>query len=89
MLIAVLGILWSGAAMFVLAWRDPKRLRNLEWNLHSRPVPLPPAMRRGLGVFSLLPGLALAISGLWIPFLIWLGGSCTCGWLLTQALGRS
>jgi hypothetical protein len=36
----------------------------------------------------LAPGLALAVMSAWIPFLVWLGATCTFGWIAAQVLAR-
>lgn len=71
------------ALLALLAWRDPKRLRS-GGGAEVRPLPRGP--RRLLGWLVPLPGLALALLGLWPALLIWLGLSGSLGWALTQAL---
>jgi len=78
-----LALALSAALLALLAWRDPKRLRNA---LPPGPAPLSPGLRRRLGWASLLPGLALAFAGQWPALLIWLGACCSLGWALTQWL---
>lgn len=79
----LLALALSTALLGLLAWRDPKRLRN---RLRPGPEPLPPGLRRALGWASLLPGLVLAFVGQWPALLIWLGACCSLGWALTQVL---
>lgn len=78
-----LALALSAALLALLAWRDPKRLRN---RLPPGPEPLPPGLRRRLGWASLLPGLVLAFAGQWPALLIWLAACCSLGWALTQWL---
>lgn len=79
----LLALALSTSLLALLAWRDPKRLRN---SLLPGPEPLAPGLRRGLGWASLLPGLALAFTAQWPALLIWLGACCSLGWALTQWL---
>lgn len=79
-------LLPTAALLALLAWRDPKRLRSGG----AGPVrPLPRGPRRLLGWLAPLPGLLLALMGLWPALLIWLGLSGSLGWALTQALAPS
>lgn len=76
-------LLPTAALLALLAWRDPKRLRS---GAANQVRPLPPGPRRLLGWLAPLPGLLLALLGLWPALLIWLGLSGSLGWALTQAL---
>ncbi|ROH92076.1 hypothetical protein ED208_06825 [Stagnimonas aquatica] len=83
-LVATLAALLPTAALLaLLAWRDPKRLRS---GTATGVRPLPRGRRRLLGWLAPLPGLLLALLGLWPALLIWLGLSGSLGWALTQAL---
>lgn len=87
MFLSVPAILLSAILIAVLAWRDPKRLRNLA-RAHARfnPSPLSAGVRRLLGVLVPVPGVALMLLGAWWAFLVWLGALCIVGWVASRAL---
>lgn len=82
-LFAVAALLPSLAALLWLAWGDPKRRRS-----QRRRGGHSPAQRRLLAAVILLPGLALAFSGEWPAFLIWLGFAATAGWGAAMTLAQ-
>lgn len=86
LLIALPAAVLSLALLGLLAWRDPKRLRVLA-RLHGRSRPAwPLAIRRTLGLGSLLPGLGLMLSGHWAAWLIWMSSVAAGGWTLSLRL---
>ncbi|MEJ1961091.1 MAG: hypothetical protein WDO56_05885 [Gammaproteobacteria bacterium] len=90
MLASVLSILASGAIVFVLARRDPKRLRSVAHEADfaiAAPAALTARSRRALGWSVTIPGVALAVLGDWWAFLIWFGVTCALGWIAAQAIG--
>ncbi len=66
---------------------DPKRRRTAD----LPGAPHRTATRRILAMASLLPGVALALTGDAAAFLMWLGAVALAGWALVQCLhaGRS
>ena len=84
-----LSILVSGAMIAILGARDPKRLRNLEYDTDGLTAmrPLPSVARRACAWFVLVPGLILTVQGHWWAFFIWLGATCALGWVTSQVLG--
>lgn len=83
MLFAVAALLPSLAALIWLAWGDPKRRRSQRrGGGHSA------TQRKLLAAVILLPGTALALSGEWPAFLIWLGFAASAGWGAAQGLAR-
>ncbi|WP_348674711.1 hypothetical protein [uncultured Abyssibacter sp.] len=78
---ALLALLVSVPALTALAWRDGKRLRAAR----NRARPWTTAIRRGLTMIVLLPGLLLMLSGLWPAWLLWLTLIAAAGWLITRA----
>lgn len=84
---ALCSVLASLAALAPLALRDPKRLRAAARIGAASPrPPLLDGQRRTLGWVSAIPGVILALCGLWPAFLIWLGAASALGWALAQAL---
>jgi hypothetical protein len=86
----VLSVLFSGGLLLLLGARDPKRLRSAR---HERgdtaagAAPLASGARKLSGWLVLLPGVVLAVMGLWWPFLIWFGATTAIGWAVAQTLG--
>ena len=68
--------------LFGLARLDPKRERA---NRTKRPVRV---WRTVLLVLCLLPGLWLAVVGNAAVFVLWAGGACVLGWVVTQGINR-
>lgn len=87
LLIALPTAVASLGLLGLLAWRDPKRLRLLA-RLHGRPrrPAWSLATRRALGLASLLPGLALMLTGHWAASLIWMSAVGAGGWALSLQL---
>lgn len=86
LLIALPAAVTSLGLLGLLAWRDPKRLRLLA-RLHGRRRSAwPQATRRALGLASLLPGLALMLTGHWAASLIWMSAVAAGGWTLSLQL---
>jgi len=86
MLLTVISLTITAAALWALCLGDPKRRRTarLGGAAHSSTA------RRMLVVVGLLPGAALLLAAHGAGFLIWLGGSAIFGWLLTMgAAGRT
>ena len=83
---SALAIVVSALALAPLALRDPKRLRTAAKAGARSQAPMSTPQRRALGSASLLPGIVLAICGLWPAFLIWMGAAGAIGWALAQAL---
>ena len=81
--LAAVASLISLLLLLPIALRDPKRLRSLR-----RPAPKPGIERKLLGWGTLLPGVALALTGQWPAFLVWLGVVTTAGWLLVNSLAQ-
>lgn len=65
-----------------LARLDPKRERA---NRDNRPIRV---LRTGLLLLCVLPGLWLAAVGDAAAFVLWTGGACVLGWLITQGVNR-
>jgi hypothetical protein len=65
----------SAACIALLAAVDPKRRSTL---------PARPGLRRLVAVATLLPGIALAITGRWTDFLIWIGAAGIFGWAIAM-----
>lgn len=90
MSIAMAGLLaglFSAALFLVLALHDPKRLRSLRGHGGSQDrVPMLRSRRRTLAALAFLPGVALAITGWWPAWLIWLAASFSLGWTATLLL---
>jgi hypothetical protein len=63
----------SAACIAFLAALDPKRRGAL---------PGRPGLRRLLALATLLPGIALAVTGRWTDFLIWIGAAGIFGWAI-------
>jgi hypothetical protein len=85
--VSVAAILFSALLLGLLGWQDPKRLRNASHDMPAAPRFSAP-QRRILGWLSLAPGVVLTIAGEWWALLMWLGASCTLGWLTAQVLTR-
>ncbi len=86
---SVAAVLFSLACLGVLAWRDPKRLRNLARDTHTpalRERSLRDGPRRLLGWLVLAPAPVLIVAGEWWAFLVWVGVMCTAGWMAAQML---
>ncbi len=81
MTLGLLAALLSVIPLWLLAGRDPKRLRALrkrDARPHGRNV------RLGLFVATLLPGLGLALGASAAAFLIWFGAVMVSGWLVAE-----
>lgn len=65
-----------------LARFDPKRERALRDNRAIRPL------RGVLVALCLVPGFWLAAMGNAAVFVLWTGGACVLGWLVTQGVNR-
>lgn len=83
-LLALLLLLPCSGLLWLLAWRDPKRLRA--HRITSR-QPWRTRQRQKLGLLLFAPLLPLLMLGAWSAVLIWLGGLLILGWLM--ALGFS
>jgi hypothetical protein len=82
-----LALMGSGLPLWLLALRDPKRLRARAIAPPSHGLaPHGKRMRQVLSTATLLPGVVLIGLGYWPAFLIWLGGLTAGGWLLVQGL---
>ncbi|PZN34920.1 MAG: hypothetical protein DIU71_01330 [Proteobacteria bacterium] len=84
----MIAVLVSGGLLALLGWQDPKRLRNRPQRavLEDGTPVFGQGTRRLLGWLVLLPGIALAIAGQWWGVLVWLGATCTLGWIIAQVL---
>ncbi|MEM8661558.1 MAG: hypothetical protein AAGF35_11795 [Pseudomonadota bacterium] len=77
LLYCLLGWMVSGLCLLLIARRDPKRFRA-----HSLPVPTDQRYRGLLFIASLLPGVAIAMTGSVSAVIMWAGGWTVLGWLL-------
>lgn len=80
----MLGLSLSLTTLFLvgLARFDPKRERALRDNRAIR------LLRGALVALCLLPGVWLAATGNAAVFVLWTGGACVLGWLVTQGVNR-
>lgn len=74
----------SLAALGLLAWRDPKRLRGRRRGALSWPT----TVRLALLAVALLPGLLSLRFGGAAATLIWAGAVSTGGWLIAETFSR-
>jgi hypothetical protein len=88
--ITLVGIVVSACALFVLARRDPMRLRVISARVPAQQSPPTPTLgttrRRAFAAVALAPGPVLLASSGWAPFVIWAGSLLVCGWVLAGAL---
>lgn len=73
----------SALILWLLADRDPKRLRVLR--IRDR-APLTSGQRKALTVTLFLPALPLMVLGYWSAFLIWFGLVFMVGWCMALSL---
>ena len=78
----VLSLALTALCLFGLARFDPKRERDYR---ARRPIR---ALRIVLVVLCLLPGVWVALLGNAAVFVLWAGGTCVFGWLVTQGVNR-
>jgi hypothetical protein len=80
---AVIALLPSLALLWLIAWRDPKRLRSLP-RTASAAAPAKAwtrRQRRLATAVALLPAPLLIVAGAWPALLIWLGALLAGCWL--------
>lgn len=74
-------ILVSVLCILALAATDPKRLRRRDRKTPAR-------ARLPLALFTLAPGVWLAVTGRGVAFLLWIGASAVLGWCIAVLSGR-
>lgn len=77
-----LSLALTALCLIGLARFDPKRERALRDNRAVQPL------RGALVALCLLPGAWLAATGNAAVFVLWTGGACVIGWLVTQGINR-